>query len=493
MKIALWFCVALAVGIYISGPIVDPDLWWHITAGKWMLAHGAIPHQDYWNHFGQGQFWRAYSWAPELLFAWVDGRFGIHGLVALKLAFGVLLSFSLMYVLGRLSQDWFFGALLGIWATTASFNHFTLRPQVLVWVYFAALILVADRIQREGPKLRSLLQLMLFMALWANTHLTAAIGLFAVLCWSFRRDAWRYSLVAGGVAFLGSLLTPYLGGEWLTLIAKSGHPFQLRAIAEFQPATLMQYSTGFLVILAALLLFFLHHSPRSVPFSRLFLALTLSAAGLAVVKFLPFATIALAAALASLWRAEAGSSQRLGNLAEAINRFRALVARTPHEGLGFLFICIAIVYGVSTWRQPINREVVPVDALDFMIGENLPHPILNDFGRGGYVMYRYSDAQGNLEHPVVIDGRTNVNPKDVFEKYLVAEQGGRKWRDYIELFKPQTILWPNGSPFVTLLLAGQDYCQVFQSGKDDSGYSVFVAHDVWLERQGNLTATNCRA
>jgi hypothetical protein len=363
---------------------------------------------------------------------------------------------------------------------------------VLVWIYFASLLWVSEQIHREGLKKRALLFLAFLMAAWANTHLTAAIGLFGVLCWVYKPGQLKTLVITGLVAFLGSLFTPYFGGEWLTLASKSGHPFQLRAIAEFQPATLMQYSTAFLVVLSAALLLFLHFSPRSVPFPRLFLGLSLTAAGLAVVKFLPFACIVLVALIADIWRKEEGIPSKLGNLAEAIQKLRELIAKTPHEGLGFLCVCIAIVYGVSVWRQPLNREIVPVDALDFMLDKQLPHPILNDFGRGGYVMYRYSDARGELEHPVVLDGRTNVNSKEAFEKYLVADQGGRSWRDYITLFNPKTILWPNSSPFVSLLLAEGKYCQVLETGTLEQGYSVFVAKEVWESRQSEFTATNCR-
>ena len=42
-------------------PIEDPDLFWHIVIGRWILDHGAVPQVEYWNYFGLGQTFRAYS------------------------------------------------------------------------------------------------------------------------------------------------------------------------------------------------------------------------------------------------------------------------------------------------------------------------------------------------------------------------------------------------------------------------------------------------
>ena len=74
MRIVLWLSALIAVGLYIAGPLVDPDLWWHITAGRWMIAHGEVPTVDYWNMFGVGKPWRAYSWSVEVIFAAVEGN-----------------------------------------------------------------------------------------------------------------------------------------------------------------------------------------------------------------------------------------------------------------------------------------------------------------------------------------------------------------------------------------------------------------------------------
>ncbi|MCB0337647.1 MAG: hypothetical protein KDD62_15130, partial [Bdellovibrionales bacterium] len=92
MHVILWISVVLAIGCYICEPVQDPDLWWHITIGRWIQAHGQVPLEEHWNRFALGEPFKAYSWLVELLFASVDDTFGDQGLIVLKLVFGVLLS-----------------------------------------------------------------------------------------------------------------------------------------------------------------------------------------------------------------------------------------------------------------------------------------------------------------------------------------------------------------------------------------------------------------
>src|SRR5207245_509987 len=90
----------------------------------------------------------------------------------------------------------------------------------------------------------------------------------------------------------------------------------------------------------------------------------------------------------------------LGNLGEGLERLRRLVERIPIEGLTFLFLCITIVDVHALWAAPLNGDRVPVEAVDFIVQEKLPRPILNAFTEGGYLMYRLSNSSGDLADPV---------------------------------------------------------------------------------------------
>lgn len=492
MRLILWLALLLTAGSYICGPVVDPDLWWHITVGRWIISHKQIPVADHWNMYGLDQPWRAYSWACEILFASVDARFGIQGLWTLQLFVTWLIAFSLFFCLGKISRDWFVGGLLGFYATVATFDHFTLRPQSFVWVYFICLIYAADLVARDGFNLRRGLALAAVMMFWANTHITSVLGLSVVVAWVWSARGTRDTLKAAGTAFAGTLITPYRGGEWLTFLSKTGHPFSHASIAEFQPATIMQYSTSFLVIIAFVLINFFFKRPAAFHPLRLLIAGGFVLGSLAVVKFLPFAVILLCAMVAVFWREESAKPDNVDvPLIEAVHKFSALFDRIPREGLTFVFLCLTSLNVYKTAKSPLNLDIVPESAVDFIIEHKLPHPMLNGFGQGGYMMYRFSDADGNLAHPVPIDGRTNVMPQHVWEKFDASLRGTHRWHEFIDLVKPETILWKTESPLTSILLSGKEWCSVFRSGTPDAGYTVFLKADKFWPLASELKSENC--
>ncbi len=479
MRIILFLSLCVLIGVYIGGPIVDPDLWWHITAGRWMLAHGEIPTIDYWSEFGAGRPWRAYSWSSEILFALVDQHAGIHGLLVLQILTGIGIAVALAVSCSRIADDWFMGTLLGLFATLATFNHFTLRPQSFIWILFGVLLWVGDEIDREGPSRNRLLAVFGLFALWANTHLSAILGLAAVASWLWRRGQGSTLLWVMVIALLGTVTTPYVGGEWLTFFSKVDHPLQHRSITEFQPAQLASYSTAYLLLALALLGFFLHEQPRRVTPGRALGAVAFIGAGVAVVKFLPMAVIYLAAVIARLWR---DGERSFGDLGEAFERLRAGFAWMPRQGVSFLCLSLAVVLGANLWAKPIARSMVPVDAMNFIQEHALPLPLLHSFGDGGYVMYRYSDAQGNPGYRVPIDGRTNVTPAPILKLHDLLLKGAVNWRELFDIVLPKTVLWRRGGVLNTLLFETGEWCLVYVTpGSSGNRHTVFVRRDALPE------------
>lgn len=470
----LWLCLMLLVATHICGPIVDPDLWWHITVGRWIIAHGKVPDLEQWNQFALGQPWRAYSWSVEVLLALVDRHFGDHGLLVLKLCMAIVLTASMMFCLGKIANNWFLGGALGLLATLASHNHFTLRPQTLSWILLIWLIWLADLIDKQGLNRLRAATLFGVMIIWANSNLTSILGVVTVSLWIYRPDRLRLTGKVVVLMVLATLITPYFGAEWLTFFSKTGHPFKYSSIAEFQAATVLQYSTGFLIIMFALLLLWLHNCPRVLSLAKLLLAFIFVLAALAVIKFIPFACIIIAALTARLWHDSLEQRQALGPLADGFTRLELLLGKIAGHGLGFLLFALTIIQVYPVWREPVSQEVVPVQALDFIIENNLPRPLLSDFGRGGYVMYRLSAPDGTLTEPVVIDGRTNVTPPDVMTKFRAAFDGRPNWREFVELANPGTILWRSDSPLTTILVESGEWRSIFKSGSSDRGYQVFV-------------------
>ena len=106
-------------------------------------------------------------------------------------------------------------------------------------------------------------------------------------------------------------------------------------------------------------------------------------------------------------------------------------------------------------------------------------------------MWRFSDDKGIPKHKVSIDGRTNVTPHEIFEKFSAAYYGKTSWREYLEAYEPETILWRVESSLTSILLERNEWCHVYGDLSADSGHVVFIRQDKWKEGFQSLPSVNC--
>ena len=65
-------------------PLDDPDIWWHLRTGEWILHAGWVPSTDPFSSFGYGKPWAAYSWLFEIMVYAIHLAFGLQGIVFLR-------------------------------------------------------------------------------------------------------------------------------------------------------------------------------------------------------------------------------------------------------------------------------------------------------------------------------------------------------------------------------------------------------------------------
>ena len=53
----------------ISRGLGDPDTYWHITAGNWIIANGIVPLGDPFSHSMPNAAWTTQEWLSEIVFA----------------------------------------------------------------------------------------------------------------------------------------------------------------------------------------------------------------------------------------------------------------------------------------------------------------------------------------------------------------------------------------------------------------------------------------
>lgn len=178
-----WAGFALACTAFLM-PVVNPDVYWHLSAGKWTAAHFGPPRADFLSWPLYGKEWVDFEWLPQLFYYLLFKLGGWRALQVFKalLLAGTLLSFrSLALLYGRRAA---LPLLLPFFAA-AIMPNCDLRPENFTLLFFTlTLLFLEKRRLAAAPGRMPYLAAAGFFALWTNLHAgylygLALIGLYA--------------------------------------------------------------------------------------------------------------------------------------------------------------------------------------------------------------------------------------------------------------------------------------------------------------------------
>src|SRR5882757_6552982 len=149
---------------------VDPDLWWHLRTGQWIMETGHIPHSDPFSFTRAGSPWVAHEWLSAVTFYEIQKFSGDGGLIVFS-ALVTTAGFMLLYLRSRGKPQWAAAVLtLGALASAPTWG---VRPQMFTFALASLLLWLLEHSQ-ERPRL--LLWIPPLFPLWLNLHAGFAFG-----------------------------------------------------------------------------------------------------------------------------------------------------------------------------------------------------------------------------------------------------------------------------------------------------------------------------
>lgn len=464
MNALLWLFICLICGVWITQPIVDPDLFWHLNIGNWITSHGRLPETDLWVAEGGAHIFRAYSWLFECILSWTYKLGGFKGVIISEVILGTGLVTLFSFVFSRLSKNYFSGILLGMFGAGAVVAHFSFRPQTFTWGLFVLVLYICNRSCSLSIR-QKYFSLFVVMALWANLHISTVLGLFAVLF--LFEGSKKQRIFASVTSFLGTFCTPYLGGEWFTFIEKVSHPVDFSIIDEFKAARFIDVPSILLLLSLSLLLAIIVEKRRLISKEKILVGISLIGLGVTVVKFIPIACLYVLFLIAE------NMDNSTGVFSEGFRRLYLIFEKyLSGQGLAVLLLAIMYLKINPLIETPIQKNIFPEDEISFFKEKNLPLPLLSGFNEGGYVSFVNSNSKGEPSFRVTMDGRTNLISKELWSDFVSALKGDRDYLKLVERTNPQTVLWKSDSAFVQLLKKS-GFCEVMHKK-----YSVLVKEEV---------------
>ncbi|MHA6528877.1 hypothetical protein [Paenibacillus sp. BAC0078] len=447
----------------------DPDTFWHIELGRYMIAHGTVLHHAIHTFYGDKLPYIPHEFGFQILLAPLYQKFGWPGVYLLTALCLFLLVMGLLR-LGRISRKELgmteehplllpFVLLITSWIY---YNYFKGRPQMIsswmiVWFF------VYLREFQLKTNLKYAAAMVLLSCAVANIHtgvwLVIAVftGMAALESLLERKLTWRRAAVFI-LVWLSGLLNP--GGlKSLLFIFTVTHKNFNMLINEWQP---IQYSRLENLPILLLLLFFAVTLPFSLqkkPF-RFFLMTGILYLGVSNFKqnlfmwlFIPYFAGAFFEAIPYLRNTTFRFSRRLLMLALAV---------------GLLFN-IGYIFAVP---PVIDARAYPVDEMNYVMehtAQGIRPKVLSSYGSSGYVMFRGGDVLcDGRQDPFITKDSIGVMGWTAFERsmygfseylpdivnfdhpdYIIVKEGSssRLYQDWVKAFGSPVYKGSYGSVF----------------------------------------------
>ncbi len=444
---------AVLVGLKGSRPLSDPDAWWHLRAGEYVLHHFRLTSPEPWVPFAT-HTWIMHEWLSQAI-AWsVWNLFGDPGLILLRTG-TVLLVLLALWTSCRDVADRLPAGIAVVLATSALLPFMTERPQLATFA-LTSVAIMAWRRSRQDQRLR-----------WWLIPLT--------WIWACLHGLWIVSPLIGGIAVLGMaadrtvprtnvlklrllvLATFFIGGLTPIGIRLLAVPLEVRAqstafISEWAPPSAHMPSFLLVLALVAICVVAALRVGRVAPWSLVLDLVLVFGFALAYERTVALATL-VAAPLA------AAALQQLRGAPAAIKAPRDAVVPGAIAA-----VTLAVVAATLPFTHDFERGV-PLRLTNALHEVPRGTVIFNAYELGGWLLWTQRQVVP------VVDGRNDLYPVSYLQSYATALAVAPGWRTALTRTQAQTALLPANSP---LALALQSQLGWVPHG-DDEGYVLLIA------------------
>ena len=455
-------------------PIDDPDVWWRLRTGQWIIENHSPPARDYFSTLAMGKPWIEYSWLSEVLIYVTYALLGLLGVVYFVLAMALLIAAAAHLLVRRCglplaAEIGLVGAALG-----AMKPLMTPRPWLFTILLFCIELFIIDRARHSG-KPRLLWTLPLLFVLWANLHIQfiyglAVLGLLlaeAVIVFLFQRRGIRVEVPTLSPGHLTMVLlaciaatfaTPYYYLLYVQIAEYIGQTSVFLNIAELHPNYFRSPDSWLILLLTVATAFILGWRRKWLPFPTLLFLL---------------ATFAAFRARRDVWFLALTAIWIIGDCRRALwpkDSFNFTKTQLAVSAVVVAVVAVLVSIGrqiTHAGLQAVVEQRFPVRAVNYVNAKRLPGPLFNDYEWGGFLLWSLPRL------PVAIDGRLNLFGEEQLEQSIQTWNGYPGWNYHPDLVGAKLIIANKERPLVSLLR----FDQQFKLAYEDPIAVVFVANE----------------
>jgi len=432
---ALLFLVVALVACLMPA---QTDTWWQLRTGEDIWLQRAVDLHDHFSHTVNGSYWPNHEWLSQTLF-YAAYKLGGLALLTAFCAAAIVGAWALVW---RLTPDHTRRHLLiaGL-ALIPSSTGWTLRPQVLTLLFFAATLFLAMR-RRE-------LFLPPLFLVWANLHGGVVLGFLCIagaiidVVLRERRFPRRLLIVLGG-CIMATMLTPLGRSFWSEIPASVARLHDYRVLEWQSPKLTDLPFLPFWGLSLALVVLAIRFQPwrpyTSESNALIWTALAMLPMSLSSARNIPLFLLAALPAITSMWVKTFPTTHRWERprLHERSPFNVALLSATA------VTAALAVAYA---WSVPIPRlgwKPLPADAIAAL--NSCPEQLYNRYDEGGFLIWFVRGRK------VFLDSRQDPFPSELVRAHIRADETG-DYEDLFNRFSIRCAFVPAGSPMARRLTA----------------------------------------
>ena len=448
----------------------DPDFWWHLRTGQYIVQTHSIPHHDIYSFTNAGKPWIAHEWLSEVIFYGVYRALEWGGLIVL---FGAVIggAFALTYF--RSAGRPYIAGLAVLLAAVSTYPTWGVRPQMFSLLLTSVFLFLLLRDEDQPGLTRSLWWLPALMLLWANLHAGYAVGLALILAvfvgtlldgaFGFQASEIARRKAQGlAVIFLVCTAIVLLNPNGIRLLSYPIETLRSQAqqnyIAEWVSPNF--HEGRFQPFLALLFLTFLALavSPKRARPRDLLLLLGTAYGAMRSIRHIPIFALVAAPILAEQilailkqrnWAAWVDAPDRVPPLKKAtVNAVLMLAV--------FAFVVLRVDLLVRR-QSSTEAEHYPAAAVQFLTTDRPPGPIFNYYDWGGYFIWKLYPA-----YRVYIDGRADVYGDDFLDSFAQTYRAQTDWRAALDRYGVNTVVLPPKTAMAAELRREPGWGNVFE-------------------------------
>jgi len=428
--------------LFIEG-FQDPDFWWHLRVGRWMVDNAKLPSVDLFTFTVPDHVWTDHEYLTEVLMWFI---YSAAGTVGLAIVFGLVTWAGFWLIYRQVKRQPFvivglglaLGALAGwpIWGPRAQMITFALTCLELYWIHGYL-----------SGRSRALNFFPVVMAVWANLHGGWVIGFVwlgvalvaELIGWAWDRSNpahrrhVRFLAIIGAASLVAVLATPHGFSLYL-------YPFQTQGSVAQQKLIVEWFSPDF-------------HQIYLRPFEAMVFIVI---AGFALRR--PSLYQFLIAVYSDYWN-ELATSRGWKLRLPARTLFAAITGGVLVLVLGVTLLKIYSDVSPAV-QQKLDASSYPIGAADWLAA----HPevgtrMYNQYGWGGYLAYRFYPDPNRR---VFIFGEAELMGDPLLNQYNSVQNLRPDWQSILDQYQVDYIIFNKGEALSNVLATQPEWKLAYQ-------------------------------